>query len=158
MDLNFYQIGKKLKRLREEEDMTPFEASILAFPEMLYCEDPEGIILDAEAGRIHSTSIIITLANFFWVPLSYLTDNNGTRDAGKVSGKRNMTFFSSNLRGVMKQQRITCHELAIHASISESSIRSYRSGRRSPTLKNLLVIAKVLGVSIDALLEPTGDF
>lgn len=63
--------------------------------------------------------------------------------------------FSDRLRLVMNVRQCTVQDLAAKIYISESTISMYRSGRRSPHIDVLYLIAKELQVSSDFLIGLT---
>jgi transcriptional regulator with XRE-family HTH domain len=61
-------------------------------------------------------------------------------------------FFGERLKYAMMIRCVSCQELARRTFHAESTIVGYRSGRRSPNVAELKVIARILNVSLDYLL------
>jgi transcriptional regulator with XRE-family HTH domain len=77
---------------------------------------------------------------------------------GKRAKKYNFKEFGSRLSEIMFRRDMTNKELARLMHVSESTISGYRTGRRSPSVNDLPVLAKLLGVSTDYLLGLTDKF
>ncbi len=60
-------------------------------------------------------------------------------------------MISKNLSKVLEERGLSARTLAKRAKINESSISLYLSGKRTPSLKVLTRLAKVLEVSLDRL-------
>jgi transcriptional regulator with XRE-family HTH domain len=59
--------------------------------------------------------------------------------------------FTLALARVRIDRGITQAELARYAGFKPSAISHYETGRRAPSLANLIALADALGVSLDAL-------
>lgn len=59
---------------------------------------------------------------------------------------------STRLRRVRKEQNMTQTDLADYTGLLPSAICHFESGRRMPTLKNLVLLAETLKISTDYLL------
>lgn len=62
------------------------------------------------------------------------------------------SFFGDRLIHVMMIRGISCKELAERIYTAPSTVTGYRTGRRSPDVGELTIIAKELNVSLDYLL------
>lgn len=60
--------------------------------------------------------------------------------------------FGNRLDTVMFRQNISNQELARKMFLATSTISGYRTGRRSPSIKDLASLAEILGVSSDYLI------
>ena len=65
-------------------------------------------------------------------------------------------IFRENLIDMMKEVGITRKELALEASLSESSINKYLAGDRMPTIKAIVNICYTLECDLNDLI-PTYD-
>ena len=63
-----------------------------------------------------------------------------------------ITIFSGVLRVLMKDNKLTDKELAAKSGINQASIKTYTSGKGSPTVANLIDLAECLEVTPDQLL------
>lgn len=61
--------------------------------------------------------------------------------------------FSKNLDSYMNSLGITNYQMAKDTGVSDSLIGYWRSGKRKPTLDNLIVISNYLNVSLDFLVH-----
>jgi transcriptional regulator with XRE-family HTH domain len=77
---------------------------------------------------------------------------------GKEEKKYNYKEFGTRLGEIMVRRDMTNKELARLMHVSESTISGYRTGRRSPSVNDLPVLAELLGVSADYLLGLTDKF
>jgi len=154
MKINYKNVGSNLKALRKSEGMTLCDVGDIAFPDGLY-DDPSNVISRIESGALHSLKALVHLANFFWVPLEGLIsdDFESLRCCAYTNGQRNVKKISINLCAVMTEKGITREELAVKSRITISSIQSYRTGRRIPSLDQLLSISKALEIPVDRLVE-----
>lgn len=60
-------------------------------------------------------------------------------------------MFADRLKKYRIEAGMTQKELAEKLNASQNTISQYESGKRNPTVKNLLVIAGLLGCSVDEL-------
>lgn len=61
-------------------------------------------------------------------------------------------YFSSNLSYLRMMRRKTQEDMASEIGVSQGAIGNYESGRREPSLAEVIKIAQILEVSIDDLL------
>lgn len=62
------------------------------------------------------------------------------------------TIFYKNLESEMRLKRITKIELAKRLGVSKTTVQKYTTGECYPSVKRLIALSQVLGVSIDSLL------
>lgn len=62
-------------------------------------------------------------------------------------------YFHEALDNYMNSHRISNYKMSKDTGISDSLIGYWRSGKRSPTLENLIIISDYLGVTIDSLIR-----
>ena len=60
--------------------------------------------------------------------------------------------FSERLSFCMKQSNVNGAELSALSGVTTATISRYLNGLRTPTVKNIILLAKALGVSVDYLL------
>lgn len=60
--------------------------------------------------------------------------------------------FSERLSFCMKQNNVNGAELSALSGVTTAAISRYLNGLRTPTVKNIILLAKALGVSVDYLL------
>ena len=65
--------------------------------------------------------------------------------------------LATNIKSIIKEKGISQKELADKVNTTETSISRYISGSRMPKATTLRAIAKVLGVTMDSLMERRTD-
>lgn len=63
-----------------------------------------------------------------------------------------MDIFGDNLVDLLKEARMTQHELAEAAGLTDAAISNYINKRRMPNVKALINISEALDVSLDELM------
>lgn len=61
--------------------------------------------------------------------------------------------FHTAFDSYMESHNISNYKMSKDTGISDSLISYWRSGKRKPTLENLIIISKYLGISIDNLIN-----
>ena len=61
--------------------------------------------------------------------------------------------FQHTLNAYMNSRNISNYKMSKDTGISDSLIGYWRSGKRKPTLDNLIILSNYLGVSIDELVK-----
>jgi transcriptional regulator with XRE-family HTH domain len=61
-----------------------------------------------------------------------------------------MTSFATTLKDLREAAGLTLEELASRSGLCELSLRNYERGASMPTAHSLTLLAKALGVSLDA--------
>lgn len=69
------------------------------------------------------------------------------------SAEQNLKVFSQNLRRICEEKKLTLYKIAEITGLEYSTIHSYFSGRRAPSVPSLKALAKGLGVSPEELFE-----
>lgn len=64
-----------------------------------------------------------------------------------------MSFLSSNLKFLRKQQGITQNELAEKLAVQRTMISAYEDGRSEPKLQTLKLLSEILDVGLEELLD-----
>ena len=64
-----------------------------------------------------------------------------------------LEIFSTNLRELLEEKRITQKGLAIASGLSEGAISYYIHGQKIPSLRAIINIAYALQISIDELID-----
>lgn len=64
-----------------------------------------------------------------------------------------LEIFSTNLRELLEEKRITQKGLAIASGLSEGAISYYIHGQKIPSLRAIINIAYALEISIDELID-----
>ena len=64
-----------------------------------------------------------------------------------------MSIVSNNIKYLRKKEHLTQEQLALKIGIKRSLVGAYEEGRADPRLNNLLKIAELFGVSVDALIS-----
>lgn len=60
-----------------------------------------------------------------------------------------MNIFGDNLVELLKESRMSQHELARLSGLTDAAVSNYINKRRMPTIKALINMAEVLNVTID---------
>lgn len=60
-------------------------------------------------------------------------------------------MFSNRLKQLREDLGITQEELAKRLNLTQSTIAYYENGRKTPTLENAIIIAKIFNISLDYL-------
>ena len=63
-----------------------------------------------------------------------------------------MTEFNNRIKVILTQKRMRQRTLSRITGINESTISDYTTGKRQPTLENLVMLCRALDVSADWLL------
>lgn len=64
-----------------------------------------------------------------------------------------MTNFSNNLQKFRHDKKMTQKEMAKKTGLEQSHISHFECDRRSPNLKNLIILSKALNCTIDDLVN-----
>ena len=65
-----------------------------------------------------------------------------------------MSSVSSAVKAARTRAGLSQPELAIRAGVSQAAVSRIEAGRRSPGSRMLLNLARALGVSVEALIDP----
>lgn len=60
-------------------------------------------------------------------------------------------MLAEKIKQYRRAAGLTQRELAVALSVSQNTISQYESGKRTPTVKKLVVIPNLLGCSVDEL-------
>ena len=60
-------------------------------------------------------------------------------------------MLAEKIKQYRRAAGLTQRELAVALSVSQNTISQYESGKRTPTVKKLVVISNLLGCSVDEL-------
>lgn len=66
-------------------------------------------------------------------------------------------MFTDNFVQMLQKQGLTAYAVAKGTGISQGTMGEYRSGKKKPSIENLVKIADFLGVSVDFLLGRTNN-
>ena len=64
-----------------------------------------------------------------------------------------LEIFSSNLRELIEEKKITQKELAIMSGLSEGAISYYVHGQKIPSIRAIINIAYAIEISINELID-----
>ncbi len=65
-------------------------------------------------------------------------------------------MLSDNIKKYRKENNMSQDELAEKLGVSRQSISLWENGQTQPTIDNIIALAKIFGISTDAILEDTG--
>ena len=99
--------------------------------------------------RSPSIQNLVLLANYFNCTTDYLL--------GLTNYNHNLKFkscppFAERLKQLIKNRNCTCLDIAHDMEINETSVYSWKNGKRVPNLDNLLKLSKFFDCSVDYLL------
>lgn len=69
----------------------------------------------------------------------------------------NRYAIGENIYRLLKQQRMTQHELAARIQSHDDTVSRWMTGQRQPSAYALLRISRVLGVTMESLMEGVDD-
>ncbi len=103
---------------------------------------------------------IILMCKIFSVSSDYLLFGKETFLSFEESNAEEITpkmRFNQILNNYMSSRNISNYKISKDTGISDSLISYWRSGKRKPTLDNLITLSDYLGVSIDFLVKGTNS-
>ena len=69
----------------------------------------------------------------------------------------NRYAISDNIARLLKQEHMTQHELAARIGVHDPTLSKWMTGQRQPSAYALLRISRVLGVTVEMLMEGIED-
>lgn len=135
--------------------------------ELMFDEHYNGLTLSQKLGcgyntiyrylqgeRTPNVEMLIKLADFFKCSVDYLI---GLEEENFTCKFNEFHSFQESFAKLLHKEGITQYQLEKKTKISHSTMGYWKSGRKKPTIDNIIKIANALNCSIDYVLGRTKD-
>jgi len=110
--------------------------------------NPEAVKVEALLSGLQNQADVIKLVNY----LGKITGKPIELDSLKLSDEERRKRIGSRIRMMRHGLEMKQVELAEKLGVSKGAIAAYEIGKSEPTLKNLIGLSRILGVTTDWLL------
>ena len=138
------QLSTRLRKIRKEKELRQEDVANYARVNIRAYQNYERGTQEPTLSRLAKIAEILD------VSMDYLVGLSDARTSSRVATEP-LETLSERMKSIRRQKRLRQADVAKDAGVAIRSYQNYETGSQEPTASKLTAIARVFGVSIDAL-------